>query len=78
VADLSRMTSPFLRNKDAQQFSAWIDTGFISQNVYLYCAAANLGTVSLSLIDRDILHKLLKLQAHQKIVQTQAVGYLIQ
>ncbi len=47
VADLSRMKSPFLRSEEAKRFSAWVDTGFISQNVYLYCTAANLGTVVL-------------------------------
>lgn len=74
VADLSRMTSPFLRNKEAQRFCAWVDTGYLSQNVYLYCAAAGLGTVVLSLVDRDKLHKLMRLKEHEKIVLTQAVG----
>ena len=77
VADLSRMTSPFVRNKEAQRFSAWVDTGYISQNVYLYCAAANLGTVALSLVDREKLQKLMKLKEHEKIVLTQAVGRLL-
>ena len=76
VADLTRMTSPFLRNKEAQRFSAWVDTGYISQNVYLYCAAAKLGSVALSLVDRDKLHKLMQLQEHEKIVLTQVVGHL--
>ena len=51
VADLSRMTSPFVRREEAQRFSAWVDTGFVSQNVYLYCAASNLGMVALLLVD---------------------------
>jgi len=77
VADLSRMKSPFLRSKEAQRFCAWVDTGYISQNVYLYCAASNLGTVVLSLVDRDKLHKLMKLKENEKIVLTQVVGHLI-
>jgi len=76
VADLSRMTSPFLRNKEGQRFSAWVDTGYVSQNVYLYCAASDLGTVVLSLVDRDELHKLMQLKEHEKIVLTQVVGHL--
>jgi SagB-type dehydrogenase family enzyme len=76
VADLSRMKSPFLRSQEAKRFSAWVDTGYISQNVYLYCAAANLGTVALSLVDRDKLHELMGLKEHEKIVLTQVVGYL--
>ena len=78
VADLSRMTSPFMRSDEAKRFSAWVDTGFVSQNVYLYCTAANMGTVALMLIDRKILGKKLQLQEHEKIVMTQAVGYLTQ
>lgn len=76
VADLSRMKSPFLRSKEAQRFCAWVDTGYISQNVYLYCAAAGLGTVVLSLVDRNALHALLGLREHEKVVLTQAVGRL--
>jgi len=77
VADLSRMKSPFLRNKEAQRFCAWVDTGYISQNVYLYCAAVNLGTAVLSLVDREKLHELMKLKEHEKIVLTQVVGHII-
>ena len=74
VADLSRMTAPFLRSEEAKKFSAWVDTGFISQNVYLYCAASNLATVVLSLVDREKLHELMQLEEHEKIVLTQVVG----
>jgi len=76
VADLSRMTSPFLRSMEAKRFSAWVDTGYISQNVYLYCTAANLGTVALSLVKRDKLHELMNLKEHEKIVLTQVVGHI--
>jgi len=75
VADLSRMTSPLLRSLEAKRFTAWVDTGFISQNVYLYCAAANMATVALMLIDRIALREKLALNEDQKIVMTQAVGY---
>ncbi|MBN1780937.1 SagB/ThcOx family dehydrogenase [bacterium] len=76
VADLSRMNSPFLRSDEARRFCAWVDTGYISQNVYLYCAASNLGTAVLSLVDRDKLHRLMHLKEHEKIVLTQVVGHL--
>ena len=77
VADLSRMTGPFLKSYESKRFSAWVDTGFISQNVYLYCAAANLATAVLALMDRDKLTELMKLQEHEKIVLTQVVGYML-
>ncbi len=76
VADLSRMTARALQNDEAQRFSAWVDTGYISQNVYLYCAAANLGTAALAWIDRDSLSKEMGLAEHEKIVLTQVVGYI--
>lgn len=75
MADLSRMMSPFLRNQEAKRFSACVDTGYISQNIYLYCAAADLGTVTLSLVDRDKLHQRMKLKEHENIVLTQVVGH---
>ena len=76
VADLSRMTSPFVRKKDAQRFSAWVNTGYVSQNVYLYCAASKLGTVALALIDREKVRTLMGLKEHEKIVITQVVGHI--
>jgi len=76
VADLSRMTSPYFRSDEAKRLSAWVDTGFISQNVYLYCTAAGMGSVALLLINRDNLREALRLKEHEKIVMTQAVGYL--
>jgi len=77
VADLSRMKSPFLKNKEAQRFSAWVDTGFISQNVYLFCAASKLGTTVLSLVNREKLHEQMNLKENEKIVLTQVVGHLL-
>ncbi len=72
VADLSKMT----RGTDEEKsiYSA-AHTGFISQNVYLFCASEGLATVIRGLIDRDALHKLLKLRPDQRVVFAQTVGY---
>ncbi len=51
------------------------DTGFISQNVYLYCASEGLATVVRASIDRDALAKELKLRPEQKIILAQSVGF---
>jgi nitroreductase len=51
------------------------DTGFISQNVYLYCASEGLATVVRAAIDRDMLAKELKLRPDQKVILAQSVGY---
>jgi len=71
VADLPRLT----RTKpDQRPFYAGIDTGCISQNVYLYCASAGLATVVYDL-DRAPLAAAMNLRPDQKIILAQAVGY---
>ncbi len=72
VADLSRMGK--LSPQDAD-FLAAADTGFISQNVYLYCASSGLATVVRGWIDKPVLAKAMKLRPDQKIIFAQSVGY---
>ena len=72
VADYSRMAEIEEPLKD--YYSA-ADCGFISQNVYLYCASAGLGTVVRAVIERDELAKVLKLREDQRIVLAQSIGY---
>jgi nitroreductase len=50
-------------------------TGFIGQNVYLYCAAEGLGARFYAGVDRAALKESLKLRNEQAIVFAQAVGY---
>jgi len=50
-------------------------SGFIGQNVYLYCASEGLSTVVRGMIDRDSLKKVLSLTDKQKIILAQTVGY---
>lgn len=52
-----------------------VDTGFISQNVYLYSASKGLNTVILGWVNKDKLSKVLKLTEKQLITYTQPVGY---
>ena len=70
VADCSRMKS-----SSDQELYAAADTGFISENVYLYCASAGLATVVRAYIDKPTLAKAMKLKAEQKIILAQSVGY---
>jgi SagB-type dehydrogenase family enzyme len=72
VADFSRMGIATKEDKDL--YSA-ADTGFISQNVYLYCASDGLATVVRGSIDRQALAKTMKLRPEQKIILAQSVGY---
>jgi SagB-type dehydrogenase family enzyme len=73
VSDYSKLSSHFAK-KDEWWFLTGTDAGFVSQNVYLYCAAAQLGTVVLGLVNRDKLHKIMGLKECEKVVYTQVVG----
>jgi SagB-type dehydrogenase family enzyme len=72
VADESRMGT--LAEKDKVVYAA-ADTGFISENVYLFCAAEGLATVVRAGMDRAALAKLMKLRPEQKIIFAQSIGY---
>jgi SagB-type dehydrogenase family enzyme len=61
--------------KEMQDFYAAMDTGYISQNVYLYCASAGLATVARGWVDKEALAKAMMLGADQKIMLAQTVGY---
>ncbi|MDR1225389.1 MAG: SagB/ThcOx family dehydrogenase [Prevotellaceae bacterium] len=54
---------------------AYVDCGFISQNVYLYCASAGLNTVVRAYVDIEELSKALGLDSSKEVVLSQTVGY---
>lgn len=72
VADYSKMASP---SDEDKRFLSGADAGFISQNVYLFCASEGLATVVRGLIDRTSLREVMKLSPNKKIVLAQTVGY---
>lgn len=72
VADLSKMSRLSALDKD---FYAASDAGFISENVYLFCASVELATVVRGSIDKPVLAKAMKLRPDQKIIFAQTVGY---
>ncbi|MFA6400921.1 MAG: nitroreductase family protein [Salinivirgaceae bacterium] len=74
VSDYTRLKTFHFKDDERKWFTSAADTGFISQNVYLYCAASNLSTVILGLVDREKLHKLIGLNENEKIIYTQVVG----
>ena len=55
--------------------TANVDTGFIAQNVYLFCASEGLGAVARGSVNRPDLGKALNLRAEQRIILAQTVGY---
>jgi SagB-type dehydrogenase family enzyme len=74
VSDHSRMIMYFGKDEDKKMFFSGNHAGYVSQNVYLYCAAAHLNTVVLGLVDRDRLHDIMGLKEHEKVIFTQVVG----
>lgn len=71
VADLSRLVKA---KPEERERYAGIDTGYISQNIYLYCASEGLASVVHEL-DRGQLPTLLKLKPDQRLILAQSVGY---
>lgn len=72
VADFARMPGTPPENRDV---IAAAGTGFISQNVYLYCASEGLATVVRASMDRDALAEAMKLGPEKRIILAQSVGY---
>ena len=67
--------------KAASKKYAMIDTGYVSQNIYLYCASIGAGTCAIGSFDRikgsekgKKLHQALKLGKDQVIMLTHSVG----
>ncbi len=71
VADLAKCGG----NNEGARNTANIDVGYISQNVYLFCASEGLVTGARAMVDRTALGEQLKLRPDQLIVLAQSVGY---
>ena len=72
VCDFSKMGG--MPAKDADFYAA-TDTGFVSENVYLYCASAGLATVVRGWVNKAELASAMKLKPDQRVVLAQTVGY---
>jgi nitroreductase len=72
VADYSKFRN--IPQQQRELYSA-SHTGFIGQNVYLYCASQGLGARFYAGVDRAVLKTSLKLREEQAVVFAQAVGY---
>lgn len=71
VLDVSRAE----KNGSNTEMYAAADAAFIGQNVYLYCASANLATVVRGAIDRPTLAQAMHLRPDQKVILAQSIGY---
>lgn len=72
VAHGERMAE--LKPEERRLYSC-VDTGFIGQNVYLYCASAGLATVFRGAVDYAKLAQILKLPDQQFVTFAQTIGY---
>ena len=71
VADFQKMGD---RKDEEKMMLASMDTGFIAENIYLYCASENLPTGFRAAIDREKLGQAMKLRPTQRIMAAQSVG----
>ena len=72
VADLSKRTTGTVESKRAV---ACIDSGFISENIYLFCASEGLATGYRGGFDAKALPPKLNLRPDQALIAAQSVGY---
>ena len=72
VSDLSRLGDP--QNERVQTMGA-VDVGIVSQNISIFCAAANLATVPRASMDLDALKATLGLTESQLPIINHPVGY---
>jgi SagB-type dehydrogenase family enzyme len=73
VADFSKLGGG---DENAKTATANANTGFIAQNVYLFCASEGLGAVVRGSVNRAELGKALNLRPDQRITLAQTVGYI--
>jgi SagB-type dehydrogenase family enzyme len=71
VADLSKMGADLQTNLQ----TANIDAGFVSQNIYLYCASEDMATVVRGSVNREKLAAEMGLTPNFQIIVAQTVGY---
>ena len=75
VADLDKLgKSESEKIEDSDLLISYANTGFIVQNVYLYCASANLGCIVRGMVPRERLAIEMGLRPNQKIILAQTVG----
>lgn len=72
VADMDKMAS---FNEEMQKFYSAADVGYISQNVYLWCASEGVATIVRGQIDKPKAKEVLKLKPNQQVILAQTVGY---
>lgn len=78
ISDNAALSLIYVANMDkaSNREAGFIDSGFIAQNVYLFCASEGLGTVVRASFTRPDLHNAIGLTENQEITIVQPVGYI--
>ncbi|MGI6494522.1 MAG: nitroreductase family protein [Kiritimatiellia bacterium] len=71
VSETARMQG----DAESKSFYSATDAGFASQNAYLFCASAGLGTVVRGAIDRDAIARAFGLPGTCKVILAQSIGF---
>jgi SagB-type dehydrogenase family enzyme len=76
ISDKAALTIIYVGNIDkaSSRETAFIDTGYSVQNVYLYCASVGLGSVARGSFKKAELTSILNLTENQEITLVQPVG----
>ncbi len=75
VADLAKLDKKEGDEiKDSDLLTSYANTAFIGQNIYLYCASADLGCVIRGMVPKDKLAPEMGLRSNQKIILSQTIG----
>lgn len=72
VADVAKITG---KTPQGVIEAIYANTGFISQNIYLFCASEDLCNVTRAMVDKEALAKQLNLEETQVITLVHTVGY---
>ncbi|NLD36751.1 MAG: SagB/ThcOx family dehydrogenase [Desulfatiglans sp.] len=74
VADYERASFGGQRMKDTEVTWSYANTGFIAQNVYLWCASEGLACIVRAFADADAIKKALNLRPEQHFVLAQTIA----
>ena len=72
VANLEKLGDPASVNT---RITAGMDAGIVSQNIYIFCAAAGLATVTRGTMNKDELKTVLNLSDTQELMLNNPVGF---
>ncbi len=73
IADYSH--AAYRGNKDVAETWSYANTGFIAQNVYLFCASEGLACIVRANADKDLIRKTLNLRPDQHFILAQTIAH---